>query len=142
MQTKTDIQHSVTSPFWLLRHYSNYMIGTFVLYKSLSRLFEVHVRQWDCDSHHTAIACNCGVVALEDNDIVIVDMCNRQFLETKSQVIIQNIRASSQQNVKILKSYGGKKITVCISPLFSILLLMENKMCKWKSKNEVIFKTS
>ncbi|KAK9410596.1 von Willebrand factor D and EGF domain-containing protein-like [Crotalus adamanteus] len=94
------------------RHYSNYMIGTFVLYKSLSRLFEVHVRQWDCDSHHTAIACNCGVVALEDNDIVIVDMCNRQFLETKSQVIIQNIRASSQQNVKIMKSYGGKKITI------------------------------
>lgn len=118
------------------------MIGTFVLYKSLSRLFEVHVRRWDCDSHHTAIACNCGVVAVEDNDIVVIDMCNRQFLETKSQVIIQNIRASSQQNVKIMKSYGGKKITVCISPLFSILLLMENKMCKWKSKNEVIFKTS
>ncbi|XP_034280364.2 von Willebrand factor D and EGF domain-containing protein [Pantherophis guttatus] len=101
--------HIITFDGW---HYNNYMVGTFVLYKSLSRLFEVHVRQWHCASHHIAIACNCGVVALEDNDIVVVDMCNKQFLGTKSQVIIQNIRASSQQNVKIMKSYGGKKITI------------------------------
>ncbi|KAM6463667.1 von Willebrand factor D and EGF domain-containing protein-like [Liasis olivaceus] len=101
--------HIITFDGW---RYSNYMVGTFVLYKSLSRLFEVHVRQWDCAGHHSSIACNCGVVALEDNDVVVVDMCNRQFLETKSQLIIQNIRASSQQNVRIMKSYGGKKITI------------------------------
>ncbi|XP_010712398.1 von Willebrand factor D and EGF domain-containing protein-like [Meleagris gallopavo] len=99
--------HIITFDGW---RYDNYKIGTFLLCQSTSRAFEVHVRQWDCGGHHSATACNCGVAAWEGSDVVRLDACNGHFQDSRPQLNIQSTEASPQ--VKILTSYGGRKITI------------------------------
>ncbi|XP_034409402.1 von Willebrand factor D and EGF domain-containing protein [Cyclopterus lumpus] len=96
------------------RHYDNYQVGTFVLYKSTGRPFEVHVRQWECGSVVHAASCACGFVAKDAGDVIAFDMCNGEMGEAKPHLSVRN-GDPSRGGVRITESYQGRKVTVTFS---------------------------
>lgn len=93
------------------RHYENYQIGTFVLYKSSLWPFEVHVRHWECGSVVHAASCVCGFVARDGSNAIAFDMCNGEMGEAKPQLSMKN-RDLRKSGIRITESYQGRKVTV------------------------------
>ncbi|KAM4029059.1 von Willebrand factor D and EGF domain-containing protein isoform 3-T3 [Anomaloglossus baeobatrachus] len=96
------------------RLYDNFNTGTFVLYKSASRDFEVHVRQWDCGSVDHPASCNCGFVAKDGGDVITFDMCSGQLHESQPHLAVKT-QESSEPNFRITESYHGRKMTISFS---------------------------
>ncbi|XP_077346843.1 von Willebrand factor D and EGF domain-containing protein isoform X1 [Lithobates pipiens] len=96
------------------RYYDNFNTGTFVLYKSTSRDFEVHVRQWDCGSVDHPASCNCGFVAKEGGDMITFDMCSGQLHESQPHLSVKS-QDSTEPGFRITESYLGRKITISFS---------------------------
>uniref|UniRef100_A0AAY4ES42 VWDE protein n=1 Tax=Denticeps clupeoides TaxID=299321 RepID=A0AAY4ES42_9TELE len=93
------------------RRYDNYQIGTFVLYKSTVRPFEVHVRQWECGSVLHPSSCACGVVARDGGDIISIDMCGGVLSESRPRLLVKG-RDPTRKGFHITESYKGRKVTL------------------------------
>ncbi|XP_065136825.1 von Willebrand factor D and EGF domain-containing protein [Paramisgurnus dabryanus] len=97
------------------RMYDNYQIGTFVLYRSTARPFEVHVRQWEC-AGATAYptSCVCGFAARDGGDVIAFDMCNGLSGETKPRLTVKSGELV-KSGIRIAESYQGRKVTISFS---------------------------
>ncbi|KAA0702211.1 von Willebrand factor D and EGF domain-containing protein [Triplophysa tibetana] len=97
------------------RRYDNYQIGTFVLYRSTARPFEVHVRQWECASMTAyPTSCVCGFTARDGGDVIAFDMCNGLPGETKPRLLVKR-GDLVKSGIRITESYQGRKITITFS---------------------------
>ncbi|XP_070541659.1 von Willebrand factor D and EGF domain-containing protein-like [Ptychodera flava] len=91
------------------RGFDSYIIGDFVLQRSQNRDFEVHARTWRC----WEVACNCGVVVRENNDVIGVNMCDGEWGKTAPRVIKYS-EGNFTAGVSITIDDGGKLFTIAM----------------------------
>ncbi|XP_023933654.1 von Willebrand factor D and EGF domain-containing protein-like [Lingula anatina] len=108
------------------RQFDLYKTGTFVLYQSKRRQFEVDVRAWACSETPNRAACACGVVAREGQDTVAVDMCNT-VPGSSGQPDIDVKSGTLSRNTKIFKARDGKIVTVAFGSGSFVRIFIE----KW-----------
>ncbi|XP_031572274.1 von Willebrand factor D and EGF domain-containing protein-like [Actinia tenebrosa] len=60
------------------KYFDFYKIGDYVLYRSVkdTKHVEIHSRLWSCNG---GVSCNCGVAIREDNDLIILSVCNKDL---------------------------------------------------------------
>ncbi|XP_023932732.1 von Willebrand factor D and EGF domain-containing protein, partial [Lingula anatina] len=108
------------------RQFDLYKTGTFVLYQSKRRQFQVDVRAWACSETPNRAACACGVVAREGQDTVAVDMCNT-VPGSSGQPDIDVKSGTLSRNAKIFKARDGKIVTVAFGSGSFVRIFIE----KW-----------
>eukprot|EP00794_Sanderia_malayensis_P009603 gene9603-10590_t len=84
--------------------------GSFILYKSLAREFEVHTRFWPCSTKPDA-SCSCGFVVKENFDVISIDMCDGKPGKSAVQISILSGTILSP-GVQITKANQGKRFSV------------------------------
>ncbi|XP_071823261.1 von Willebrand factor D and EGF domain-containing protein-like isoform X2 [Apostichopus japonicus] len=105
---------SFTDPHFITfdkKKYSFFKTGTFVMFRSNRREFEVHSRFWECSNSVYPVSCNCGFVVREDNDVIAVDMCRGEAYNSDLDVQILSGQPLTE-GIKILEAKDGKKITI------------------------------
>ncbi|XP_013403680.1 von Willebrand factor D and EGF domain-containing protein-like isoform X2 [Lingula anatina] len=100
------------TPFDRKETFHMYSVGEFVLAKSTSRPFEVHMRTWKCNSR--GASCICGVAAREGNDVILIDGCHSVGLKMKQMRVTTHVKSNSQlaAGTRIKRNKDGRIIEV------------------------------
>ncbi|XP_013403714.1 uncharacterized protein LOC106168974 isoform X3 [Lingula anatina] len=82
------------TPFDRKETFHMYSVGEFVLAKSKSRPFEVHMRTWKCNPR--GASCICGVAAREVNDVILIDGCHSVGLNMKQMRVTTHVKSKGR----------------------------------------------
>ncbi|XP_078585634.1 von Willebrand factor D and EGF domain-containing protein-like [Branchiostoma floridae x Branchiostoma japonicum] len=96
-------------------YYHRYDVGTYIMYKSTLRFFEVQARLWPCNFGRPdrAVTCNCGVAVRENNDVIIIDLCQGVYGRASPDLTIKSPHPLAH-GTRITRSGGSTSSTYTI----------------------------